>query len=134
MYKSEERLSGLFSAFSVFTIVVACMGLFGLVMYSTTQRYKEIGIRKVLGAGEGLLIVLLSRTYLLLLFLSFVVAIPISYWAATAWLERFAYRIPVSPVIFIKSALVIGVLALVTVVLQSLRAARTNPATVLRSA
>lgn len=133
MYKSEERLSGLFSAFSTFTIMVACLGLFGLVMYSLNQRYKEIGIRKVLGAAEGSLVVMLSKTYLTLLFFAFVLAIPISYFAATAWLERFVYHITLSPAIFLKSGLVIAVLALVTVVIQSLRAARSNPVSVLKS-
>jgi putative ABC transport system permease protein len=133
MYKSEERLSGLFSAFSTFTIVVACLGLFGLVMYSINQRYREIGIRKVLGAAEGSLVVMLSKTYIALLFLAFVLAIPISYFAAIAWLERFVYHISLSPVIFLKSGLVIVLLALVTVVIQSLRAARSNPVSVLKS-
>jgi putative ABC transport system permease protein len=133
MYKSEERLSGLFSAFSAFTIIVACLGLFGLVMYSINQRFKEIGIRKVLGAEEGSLVVMLSKMYIGLLFIAFVLAIPISYFAATAWLERFVYHISLSPQIFLKSGLVIAALALVTVVIQSLRAARSNPVSVLKS-
>jgi putative ABC transport system permease protein len=133
MYRSEEKLSKLFTGFSTFTIIVACLGLFGLVMYSTSQRNKEIGIRKVLGAEERGLVLLLSRSYLLLLLIAFVIAIPLGYYAASTWLENFVFRIDLSPMLFVKSAAIIAMIAITTVVFQSLKAARSNPVKVLRS-
>jgi len=133
MYKSEERLAGLFSAFSSFTILVACMGLFGLVMYSTSQRFKEIGIRKVMGANEGGLVVLLSKNYMKLLLISFALAMPLSYWAASEWLTGFMYHISLSAGIFLKSAAVIVALALLTVGFLAMKASRANPVNVLRA-
>lgn len=132
LYKTEEKLATLFSIFTAFTIFVACLGLFGLVVYSTSQRYKEISIRKVLGADEGSLIFNLSKSYMVLIALAFVVAIPIGYYAAKMWLEKFTYRIELTPVLFIKAALLIFLIAIVTVGLQALKAARSNPVDALK--
>jgi putative ABC transport system permease protein len=132
MYKSEEKLALLFSWFTSFTIFVACLGLFGLVVYSTSQKYKEISIRKVLGASEGSLIVQLSKNYLLLIAIAFVIAIPLSFYAATVWLQKFAFHVPITPVLFIKAGSLIMLLSLLTVGLQSLKAARANPADALK--
>jgi len=132
LYKSEEKLATLFGFFTAFAIFVACLGLFGLVVYSTTQRYKEISIRKVLGASEFGLVYQLGRTYFLLVAIAFVVAAPLSYFAAEEWLRKFAYRIDVSPLLFVKAALFILVISLITVGIQSLNAARTNPVDALK--
>ena len=132
MYKSEEKLATLFTWFTMFTIFVACLGLFGLVVYSTSQKYREISVRKVLGAGEGNLVVQLSKNYLLLIAIAFIIAIPISYYAADEWLQKFAFRIPITPVLFIKAALLIAGISLLTVGLQSFRAARANPVDALK--
>jgi putative ABC transport system permease protein len=132
LYKAEEKLAVLFSFFTGFTIFVACLGLFGLVVYSTSQKYKEISIRKVLGASESSLIVLLGRTYVGLIALAFTIAVPFSYYAATAWLEKFAYHIDITGLLFIKAGFSILVISLVTVGIQSLRAARTNPVDALK--
>jgi putative ABC transport system permease protein len=132
LYKAEEKLSILFSFFTAFTIFVACLGLFGLVVYSTSQKYKEISIRKVLGASESSLIVLLGRTYVGLIALAFAIAVPFSYYAATAWLEKFAYHIDITALLFVKAGLSILVISLVTVGIQSLRAARSNPVDALK--
>jgi putative ABC transport system permease protein len=132
LYKSEEKLATLFKYFTAFTIFVACLGLFGLVVYSTSQKYREISIRKVLGANESGLIMGLTRDYLLLIAIAFVVAIPFSYYAANKWLMGFAYRISLTPVIFIKAGLLILILAFVTVGLQAFKAARANPVDALK--
>jgi putative ABC transport system permease protein len=132
MYKSEERLAILFTRFTGFTIFVACLGLFGLVVYSTSQKFREISIRKVFGAAEASLVVLLGKGYLLLITIAFAVAIPLSYYAASQWLQKFAFRIPITPLLFIKAGLFITVIAVVTVGIQSLKAARTNPAEILK--
>jgi putative ABC transport system permease protein len=132
LYKAEEKLALLFSYFTGFTIFVACLGLFGLVVYTTTQRYKEISIRKVLGAGESSLVVQLARNYMLLILIAFIIAIPLSYYAASRWLERFVYHIEITPMLFVKAGLLIMGIALLTVGIQSLKAARANPVNALK--
>jgi len=133
LYKSEEKLAMLFSYFTTFTIFVACLGLFGLVVYNTSQRYKEISIRKVLGAEDGGLIIMLSRNYFLLIAIAFILAVPISYYAANLWLQKFAFHIPVQAGLFIKAGLMITLLSVFTVGIQSFKAARTNPVKSLKS-
>ena len=132
MYEAEEKLSVLFRVFTGFTIFVACLGLFGLVVYSTSQRYREVSIRKVLGATEGNLVVLLARNYLVLIAMAFVIAIPLSYYAAAEWLRGFVFRIELTPLLFLKAALLISVIALLTVGVQSFKATRTNPVEALK--
>jgi putative ABC transport system permease protein len=131
-YKSEAKLATLFRFFTGFTIFVACLGLFGLVVYSTSQKYKEISIRKVLGANVGGLVMQLTKNYLLLIGIAFVIAIPFSYYAANRWLEGFNYRIPLSPVLFIQAGLFIVIISVLTVGVQSFNAARTNPVDALK--
>jgi len=132
LYKAEQKLATLFSFFTGFTILVACLGLFGLVVYSTSQKYKEISIRKVLGASETALVVKLGKTYFILIAIAFVIAIPFSYFAAEAWLQKFAYHINLSPGLFIKAALSILIISIVTVGIQSVKTARTNPVDALK--
>lgn len=132
LYKAEEKLATLFTYFTGFTIFVACLGLFGLVVYSTTQKYKEISIRKVLGASESTLVMQLGKTYVLLISLAFIIAAPFSYYAADQWLQKFAYRIDITPLLFVKAALFILIISLLTVGIQSLKAARTNPVDALK--
>lgn len=132
MYKSEEKLATLFTFFTGLAIFVACLGLFGLVVYSTTQRYKEISIRKVLGAGEKELVFGLTKSYTVLIVIAFVIAVPLSYCAASMWLERFAFRIDLTPMLFVKAALFIAGLSLLTVGAQSFKAVRANPVDALK--
>ena len=132
LYKSEERLATLFTYFTGFTIFVACLGLFGLVVYSTSQKFKEISIRKVLGASESNLIIGLGKTYVLLILAAFVLAAPTSYFAAKEWLRNFAYHIDVTPLLFVKAGLSILVISLLTVGIQSFKAARRNPVDALK--
>lgn len=132
LYKTEEKLATLFEYFTGFTIFVACLGLFGLVVYSNSQKYKEISIRKVLGAEDSSIVFGLSKTYLVLIGIAFVIAIPLSYYASNEWLQKFAYHIEITPWLFIKAALLILGLALLTVGIQSLKAARGNPVDALK--
>lgn len=133
MYKSEAKLSTLLTWFTGLAIVVACLGLFGLVEYSVTQRAKEISIRKVFGAGVLSLLVLVTKRYFVLIAISFLIVIPLSYYASAEWLEGFAYRISISPLIFMKAAALIIIITIVTVIFQSLKAVWTNPAQVLKN-
>lgn len=132
LYKSEERLSKLFAFFTGFAIFVACLGLFGLVVYNTTQRFREIGIRKVFGASESQLVVHLGKTYVVLICIAFVLAIPLSYYAATKWLQTFPYHTDIGVLLFVKAATAILVVSLVTVGIQSLKAAAGNPVDALK--
>jgi putative ABC transport system permease protein len=133
MYKNEEKLSILLSWFTGFAIFIACLGLFGLVEYSVNQRAKEISIRKVFGAGIPALLILLTRRYLLLILIAFAIVIPLSYYTSQEWLKNFAYRIDISPLIFLKAALLILSITFITVIFQSLKAATTNPAHILKN-
>ena len=132
MYKTEERLSVLFKIFTGFTIFVACLGLFGLVVYSTSQRYREVSIRKVLGATEANLVLLLASNYIALIMIAFAIAAPLSYYAAGEWLAAFAFRIEITPSLFTEAALLITAIALFTVGVQSYRATRANPVEALK--
>lgn len=132
MYKSEEKLSSLFTIFSAIAILVACMGLFGLVEYSVNQRIREIGIRKVFGASLNSLLILLTQKYFLLILIAFALVIPLTYMAADEWLSSFAYRINVSPWIYAKACLIIMAITVSTVSFHSIKAALTNPTNTLR--
>jgi putative ABC transport system permease protein len=132
LYKSESKLATLFTFFTGFAIFVACLGLFGLVVYSTTQRFKEISIRKVLGAKESQVVVELGKTYVLLICIAFVVAIPFSYYAASQWLQTFPYRTDVTVMLFVKAAIGILAISMITIGFQSLKAARSNPVNALK--
>ena len=132
LYKAEEKLATLFRFFTAFTILVACLGLFGLVVYSTSQKFKEISIRKVLGASEVQLVAQLARTYTLLIGIAFVFAAPFSYYAAYQWLQKFSFRISITPMLFVKAGFLIMMIAVVTVGLQSYKASRNNPVEALK--
>jgi putative ABC transport system permease protein len=132
MYRSEQKLATLFTFFTGFTIFVACLGLFGLVVYTTTQKYKEISIRKVLGAEESLLVLQLAKSYMVVIAIAFVIAIPFSYYAADQWLQKFAFHINITPMLFVQAALSILVISLLTIGIQSFKAARTNPVDALK--
>jgi putative ABC transport system permease protein len=133
MYKNEEKLSALLSGFTVLAILIACMGLFGLVEYSVNQRAKEISIRKIFGAEVSSLLVLLTKQYFILIAIAFLVVIPLSYYASMEWLEGFVYHIEIDPLIFMKAAFIVIAITVLTVVFQSLRAASGNPAKILRT-
>jgi ABC-type antimicrobial peptide transport system permease subunit len=133
MYKNEAKLSTLLTWFTGFAIFIACLGLFGLVEYSVNQRAKEISIRKVFGADIPSLLMLLTRHYFVLIIIAFVIVIPISYYTSSGWLESFAYRITIRPLIFIKAAALILLITLSTVIFQSLKAATSNPARILKN-
>lgn len=133
MYRGEQKLSGLISVFTGLAIIVACLGLFGLVEYSVSQRSREISIRKVFGASVNSLLLLLTRKYFLLVAIAFVVIIPVSYYAAQEWLNTFAYHITLSPWMYAEACGLILAITALTVTFQSLRAAGMNPASTLRN-
>ncbi|WP_176955853.1 ABC transporter permease [Catalinimonas alkaloidigena] len=132
LFRSEQRLSGVLNWFTGLTLFIACLGLFGLSLYSTVQRTKEIGIRKVLGASVGGVLLMLSREYLRLIVVAVVIAIPLANYFATEWLHNFAYHIDIRWWWFLLPGMMTLAVALLSVSVQSLRAARANPVEALR--
>jgi putative ABC transport system permease protein len=113
-------------------ILISCMGLFGLAAITTEKRTKEIGIRKVLGATEKQLTLLLSRNFAALIGLSFILASPLTYFLIRTWLDNFAYHVAVNPLLFLTGGVVALAIAMLTVGFHTLRSARANPVESLR--
>jgi putative ABC transport system permease protein len=126
-YGAEERLSDILSAFSVFAIFIACLGLFGMASFAAEQRTKEIGIRKVLGASVPGVVVLLSRDFLKLIAVANLIAWPVAYFGMHRWLQNFAYKTGIDVWIFIFTGVMAIGIALATVSYQSIKAALLNP-------
>lgn len=126
------RLQKVISIFAITAIVISIMGLFAMTAYFTGQRRKEIGVRKVLGAGVLDIASLLSKDFVLLVLMGVVVAVPLGYWASSRWLQTFAYRIPLGWQLFALSALLVLAIAVITITLQTVKAARANPVKSLR--
>ena len=131
-YEQEQRILEIFSYMTLFTIFIACLGLFGLVLYVAAQKTKEIGIRKVLGATVSNIIVLLSKDFVKLVLISNIIAWPVAYFVMNKWLQNFAYRMTIGWWIFILAGMLALVIALITVSFLSLRAAVANPVESLR--
>lgn len=132
-YKSDRYFAAVFSVFSSMAIVVSCLGLIGLVAFTTQRRAKEIGVRKVLGASIGTILSLLSKDYLKLILLAALVAIPLAYYVMNNWLGNFEYRIGIKPHVFILGLLITLVLSWLSVSYLSFRAAKSNPVDSLRA-
>jgi len=131
-YGAETRLLKIFGIFSAFAIFISCLGLFGLASFTTEQRTKEIGIRKVLGASVSNIILMLSNGFTRLVLISFIVAAPIAWWAMNKWLQNFAYRQPLGLGVFIWAGVLALGIALLTVSTQAIKAALANPVEALR--
>jgi putative ABC transport system permease protein len=133
IYRSEQRVGKIFISFAVLAIFIACLGLFGLAAFTAERRIKEIGIRKVLGASVLQITALLSKDFLKLVMIAFVIASPIAYYFMDKWLADFAYRITISWWIFAIAGVSAITIALFTVSWQSIKAAVANPVKSLRS-
>jgi putative ABC transport system permease protein len=133
LYQSEERQKSIFTIFSCVAIFIACLGLFGLSAFAISQRVKEIGIRKVLGANVSTIVGLLSKDFLKLVLLAAIIAFPIAWYAMDSWLQDFAYRINIQWWIFVVSGVIAAIIAFVTISFQAIKAAVSNPVKSLRS-
>lgn len=131
-YESEQNTARLMNIFTLIAIIIGCMGLFGLVSYMATQRTKEIGIRKVLGASVPHVLTLLSKDFLKLVLLANIFAWPVAWYAMKSWLQGFAYRIEIGWWIFALAGGLALAIALLTVSYQAIRAALANPVEALR--
>lgn len=132
-YKTDQLFGKAFSIFSGFAVFIACLGLLGLSLFATTQRTKEIGVRKVLGASVSNIVLLLSRDFIGLVLIAFVIASPLAWFIMHQWLQDFAYRISISWWVFALAGLLAVMIAMVTISFQAIKAAMTNPAKSLRS-
>jgi len=133
LYKTEERQKTLFTTFACIAIFIACLGLFGLSAFAISQRIKEIGIRKVLGADVSTIVTLLSKDFMILVAVAFVIAGPIAYYFMNKWLQDFAYRIGMPWWIFFAAGIVAALIALITISFQAIKAAVANPVKSLRT-
>src|SRR5688572_8236772 len=132
-YESERKFEKLFVSFAVLAIIIGCLGLFGLSAYTASQRVKEIGIRKVLGASVPDITKMLSKDFIRLILIAIVIASPIAWWAMNKWLEDFAYRVNISWWIFVAAGALALMIAMLTVSFQAIKAAIANPVKSLRT-
>jgi ABC-type antimicrobial peptide transport system permease subunit len=133
LYKEDKKNYTLFKAFSIISIFICCIGLWGLIAFVVVRKTKEIGVRKVLGATVGNIVTMLSTEFVGLVLTGFLIAAPIAWYFMNRWLENFAYRITIEWWIFLLGALLATTIALLTISFQSIKAALSNPVKSLRS-
>jgi putative ABC transport system permease protein len=133
LYESELKQGTIFTIFACIAIFIACLGLFGLSAFTITQRIKEIGIRKVLGASIGSIVTLLSGDFLKLVLVAAVIAFPAAYYGMYQWLQDFAYRITIPLWLFVAAGILSAFIAFVTIGFQAIKAAVSNPVKALRT-
>jgi ABC-type antimicrobial peptide transport system permease subunit len=132
-YDEEQHISSLLMWATGLAIFISCLGLLGLVMYTTTQRTKEIGVRKVLGASVLQIVTMISKDFMLLIIVAFVIAAPLAWFGIDRWLQNFAYRTNISWWVFLLGAGVMITIALFTLCFQTIKAAMANPVKSLRT-
>ena len=131
-YKAEQKQGQVLLSFTVLAVLIACLGLFGLVAFAAEARTKEIGVRKVLGASVGSVVMLRSRDFLKLVGIAVVIALPVAWYLAGHWLQNFAYHVDIEWWVFAGAGLLTVCIALFTVSFQSVKAALRNPVKSLR--
>jgi putative ABC transport system permease protein len=132
-YKADQQFGKIFSLFAILAILIACLGLWGLASFTTTQKLKEISIRKVLGASVGSIMTLLSGQFMKLVLIASTLALPLTWYGVNKWLSNFAFRIHFSWDLYLVPVIMLALIALLTVSLRIFRGANSNPATVLRT-
>jgi len=133
LYKAEQKTAGVFTAFAAIAIILACSGLFALTAYTMVQRTKEIGVRKILGATIPDILAMVSKDFIKLVFIAFIIATPLAWFALNKWLGNFAYRIPVYWWVFALTGVATLLIAFVTISLQAIKTAMANPVESLRT-
>lgn len=133
LYRAEQSIAGLFSTFSMLAILLACLGLFALTAYAMVRRTREIGIRKVLGASVADILTLVSKDFIKLVLIAILIAVPLALLAASKWLEGFSYRVDIRWWVFLAASVLSLLIAVVTVCLQALKTATSNPVKNLRT-
>lgn len=132
-YSEDLRIAQIITVFTAIAIVISCLGLYGLSTYMAEQRFKEIGVRKVLGAGVGQIVALMSREFIKLILVAFTLSVPLGFYIMDKWLQSFEYKITIDVFIFVIAGLSAISIALITVSFESFKAASTNPVKALRT-
>ena len=132
-YESDERTLSIITTFTIIAILISCLGLYGLSIYVAERRVKEIGIRKVLGASVTGIIAMLSKDFIKLIAIAFIISIPVGYYIMEKWLENFAYKMELNIMIFIIAGLISFGIAWLTIGFESVKAAMGNPVNSLKS-
>jgi ABC-type antimicrobial peptide transport system permease subunit len=132
-FAAEEQIASLANIFTILAIMISCLGLFGLAAFVAEQRTKEIGVRKILGASVTNLWVMLSKDFIVLVMIAFLIATPLAYYFMSDWIEKFSYRTEITAEIFLISGVGVLVLTVITVSFQTIKAAITNPVKSLRT-
>lgn len=133
MYRNEQRTGKVFAGFSIVAIIISCLGLFGLAAFTASQRTKEIGVRKVLGATVNQIVMLLSKDFLRLVVIAFVISVPLAWLGMQTWLQGFAYKVSMDWTVFALAGGMALVIAFITMSFQTLRAGTHNPVDALRN-
>ncbi|HVM88071.1 MAG TPA: FtsX-like permease family protein [Puia sp.] len=133
LYKAENRVSVLSRYFAGLAILISCLGLFGLAAFTAQRRQKEIGIRKVVGATVGNVAMMLSKDFITMVLIAMLIGFPVVWWIMHDWLQGFAYRVNISPLVFVLTAFFVLMITLLTIGFQSIKAALANPVKSLRS-
>jgi putative ABC transport system permease protein len=132
-YNDDRRVSGIITGFTLIVMFISCLGLYGLSTYMAERRVREIGVRKVLGASVNQIVRLMSKEFLKLVAIAFIIAVPPAWYLMDKWLEGFAYHIPVSAMVFIYAGVGALSIALLTISFESIKAASGNPVRALRN-
>jgi putative ABC transport system permease protein len=133
LYITEQKTAAIFSLFAGLALILACLGLFGLAAFTTLQRTKEIGVRKILGAGTTSLVAMLSKEFLQLVCIAFVIAVPVAWVTVEKWLQDCAYRIQVNVFVFLAAGSAVLLITLLTAGYHAVKAALANPVKALRN-
>ena len=132
-YESEANVFKAILIFAIVSILISCFGLYGLTSFTVQQKFKEIGIRKVLGANESTVVYLINKRFGITLFIALLVALPATYLMMNQWLQGFAYRIDLNAMPFISATLLTFGITIITISIQTIKAARANPVNALRT-
>ena len=132
MYEAEKRMADLIQSFAILAILIACLGVFGLATFMAQRRLREVGIRKVLGANIGQIVLLFSRPFAFMILMAGLLALPLSWWLMSQWLESFAYTIDLSPVVFAGALLLVIGLTALSIAYETFKSATLNPVRHLR--
>jgi len=133
LYNDDQRVAGIITSFTLIALLISCMGLYGLSSYMAERRFREIGVRKVMGASVTQIMTLMSTEFLKLVLVAFAISVPIAWYTMNRWLEDFAYRITIDSVVFILAGAGAICIALLTISFESMKAAVRNPVDSLRS-
>ena len=132
-YEEDRKVSNVISSFTFIAMFISCLGLYGLSTFMAERRFKEIGVRKVMGASINQIVGLMSSEFIKLIIIAFFISVPLAWYAMHKWLDGFAYKISIDIMVFVYAGIVALIVALLTVSFESFRAASTNPVTSLRS-